>query len=76
MNRLSNHNTGKWAYLLCLIVGFLLLFLTDTKNHLLSAILKITGFALVMYGLYNISNRNTISNEGESPSDKQAEDDL
>ncbi len=66
MNRLSEYNTVKILYLLCVIAGFILLFLINPINEGYYTVIKTTGFVLIMYGLFNISTKQ-IKNEEEPP---------
>lgn len=67
MNRLSKYNTVKILHLLCVICGILLLFINSSDDALYSALIKITGLVLTMYGLFSISTKWT--NKEQTPDD-------
>ena len=68
MNRLSKYNTVKIQYLLCVLVGFVLLFLINPANEAYYTGVKIMGFVFIMYGLFNISTKQ-VGNESDTPDD-------
>ena len=57
MNRLSKNNTDKRGYLLCLILGFILIFIVAPVFSSYALIVNIVGFILLMYGIYGISRK-------------------